>query len=90
MDIIRHPNPMGQITLPKEYFSKLGLSYEDYFRIQLKDDTIILTPLNIEPKFARKELNKLKMLFDDKKNRGQIFSSSKNALASLKKRIKKR
>jgi len=89
MDIIRHPNPMGQITLPKEYLSKLGLSHEDYFRIQLKDDTIVLTPLSIEPKFTKKELNKLEMLFNDKKNKGKIFSSSKDALKSLKKRIRK-
>ena len=89
MDIIRHPNQMGQITLPKEYLSKLGLSCEDYFRIQLQNDTIVLTPMSIEPKFTKKELNKLKMLFDDKKNSGKIFSSSKSALSSLKKRIKK-
>lgn len=89
MDTVRHTNTMGQITLPKEYLNKLGLSHKDYFRIQLKDNTIVLTPVNIELKFTKEELGKLDMLFDDKKNSGKVFSSSETALKSLKKKIKK-
>ena len=89
MDTIRHTNTMGQITLPREYLNKLGLSHREYFRIQIKDNAIVLTPMIIEPKFTKEELGKLEMLFDDKKNRGKIFSSSETALRSLKKRIKK-
>lgn len=89
MPIIRRPNLQGQITIPKEYLDKLGLAYTNYFRIQLKDNTIVLAPMTVEPTFTKEEKRKLQMLFNDPKNRGQVYPSSKEALGALRKRLKK-
>ncbi|MBU0567188.1 AbrB/MazE/SpoVT family DNA-binding domain-containing protein [bacterium] len=69
--MLRQPNVQGQITIPKEYLKKLGLSKDDYFDVKLKEGTIILQPVAVEPKFTEEELDKLEGLFESEDNRGE-------------------
>ncbi|MDI6792132.1 MAG: AbrB/MazE/SpoVT family DNA-binding domain-containing protein [bacterium] len=86
--MLRQPNPQGQITIPKEYLKELGLGKDDCFDVCLKDGMIILQPMTVEPKFTEEELYKLDRLFESEDNRGEIFSSGKEAIQNLRSRMK--
>ncbi|MFH1562959.1 MAG: AbrB/MazE/SpoVT family DNA-binding domain-containing protein [Nitrospirota bacterium] len=86
--MIRQPNTQGQITIPKEYLKKLGLSKNDYFDVTLKDTMIILQPVTVEPKFTEDELDKLERLFESEDNRGEFFNTDLEAIKGLKSRMK--
>jgi len=63
------PMERGQITLPKEYRDKLGITPKTHINVTLEEDKIVLTPLNrvidnlssyvIKPKVSRKEYVKI-------------------------------
>lgn len=89
--MLRQPNIQGQVTIPKKFLRRIGFDLEsDYFDIELKDDTIVLKPVTIEPKYTKEELDKIERLFKDPKNKGKIYSSTKEALKALRRMIKKR
>ncbi len=88
--MLRQPNIQGQVTVPKEFLKKIGFDPKnDYFDIELKNDTIVLKPVTMEPKFAEEELEKIKGLFDNPKNKGKVYKSSEEALKALHKMIQK-
>ena len=89
--MLRQPNIQGQITIPKKFLKIISFdSKSDYFDVELKDDTIVLKPVTVEPKFTEEELDKIEKLFKDPKNKGKIYSSGKEALKALEKMMKKR
>ena len=90
IEVLRQPNIQGQITIPKEFLKQIGFDpNSDYFDIELKDDTIVLKPVTVEPKYTKEELNKIEKLFKDPKNKGKVYKSSKEALKALRKMMKK-
>lgn len=64
-------NPMarGQITIPKEYRDKLGITPDTPLNVTLEDDRIVMRPLEkmmadespyvIKPKYSREEYLKI-------------------------------
>jgi len=88
--MLRQPNIQGQITIPKEFLKRIGFDpNSDYFDIELKDGTIMLRPVTVEPKYTKEELEKIERLFKDPKNKGKVYESSKKALRILRKMIGK-
>lgn len=87
--MLRHPNGQGQVTLPKEYLKTMGVTSKDYFDVQLKDASIVLTPVSVEPRLTPGDLDQLEQLFDRPSNRGRRFASSRAALRYLNRRIKR-
>jgi len=89
--MLRQPNMQGQITIPKEFLKQIGFDPKsDYFDIELKNDTIVLKPVTMEPKFTEEELQKIEKLFKYPKNKGKVYASSKEALKALRRMIKRR
>lgn len=45
--------PKGQLTIPDEYINKLGMTIDDYFKVEVDEEgKLILTP--VEPKMEQK------------------------------------
>lgn len=87
--MLRQPNIQGQVTIPKEYLKRIGFDpTSDYFDIELKDDTIVLKPVTVEPKYTKEELEKIEKLFKEPKNKGKVHKSTKEALEALRKMMK--
>jgi len=87
--MLRHPNGQGQITLPKPYLERLGVTTQDYFDVQLHGSSIVLTPVTVESRLTDSEVEQLQALFDRPTNRGRRFPSGQAALRYLKRRIKR-
>ena len=89
--LLRQPNIQGQLTIPKEFLKQIGFDPKhDYFDIELKEDTIILKPVTVEPKFSDEELKKIEKLFNDPANKGKIYSSAAEGLSALRRMMKKK
>jgi bifunctional DNA-binding transcriptional regulator/antitoxin component of YhaV-PrlF toxin-antitoxin module len=89
--MLRQPNTQGQITIPKDFLNRIGFDLKkDYFDIELEDSIIKLKPVTVEPKYTQEELDKIETLFNDPKNKGEVYLSSKKALKALKKTINKK
>ncbi|MEK6567316.1 MAG: AbrB/MazE/SpoVT family DNA-binding domain-containing protein [Candidatus Omnitrophota bacterium] len=89
--LLRQPNTQGQLTIPKEFLKQIGFDpRHDYFDIELKEDTIVLKPVTVEPKFSDEELRKMERLFDDPANKGKVYSSAAQGMAALRRMIKKK
>lgn len=89
--MLRQPNIQGQITLPKEFLKRIGFDPKsDYFDIELKNDTIVLKPVTMEAKFTEEELRKIEKLFKDPKNKGKVYSSSKDGLRALRRIVSRK
>ena len=89
--MLRQPNIQGQVTIPKDFLKRIRFDPKnDYFDVELKNDTIVLKHVTVEPKYTDDELRKIEKLFNDPANKGKVYASAAEGLAALRRMMKKR
>lgn len=89
--LLRQPNIQGQVTIPKDFLKRIRFDPQyDYFDVELKDDTIVLKHVTVEPKYTDEELRKMEKLFTDSANKGKVYSSAAEGLTALRRMMKKK
>ena len=67
----------NQLTLPIEIVKKLHLKVNELFAVELKENYIKLTPVDVEPRYTESELQAIDHLVERKKNHGKIMKPGK-------------
>lgn len=65
--ILAKLKPRNQLTLPKEIVARLNLKADDFFQLNVENDYIKLTPVDIEPRYAPEELEAIDRLVEKEK-----------------------
>ena len=76
----------GQITIPLSIRKKLRLDEYPFVSIAPTEDGAFICPVEVKSKspYTKEELQKIEKLACDGKNKGKVFSSSKEAMDHLK------
>ena len=75
----------NQLTIPSEIVKKLRLKVNELFAVELKENYIKLTPVDVEPRYTEEELDKIRHIVEKEKNRGVEITSPKEYSAYIKK-----
>ncbi|MFH1440524.1 MAG: hypothetical protein ABIH18_00555 [Candidatus Omnitrophota bacterium] len=59
----------NQITIPVAIIKKLRLRPEELFAVDVKNNYIKLTPVEVEPRYTAKELKAIELIVQKKKNK---------------------
>ena len=72
-----------QLTLPKEAVKALHIHKGDLLKCQVQNERIVFTPMVVEEPYSEEELRKFDKLYNDPKNRGKRFHSTREAIKYL-------
>lgn len=72
-----------QLTLPKEAVKALHIGKGDFLRCEIQSGRLLFTPVVIEESYSAEELKKFDKLYNDPKNRGRRFRSTREAIRYL-------
>ena len=67
----------NQLTIPSEIVKKLHLKVNELFAVELQENYIKLTPVDIEPRYTDEELSKIDRQVEKEKSRGKTVRSGK-------------
>jgi len=67
----------NQLTIPQEIVSKLHMKINELFTVEIKDNYIKLTPVDIEPKYTASEIAAMNQLAESQKGKGKLFKPGK-------------
>lgn len=68
----------NQITLPNEIVRKLKLRPEELFQVDIIRNNIVLIPVEVIPKYSKKELETIDKIIEKNKKKGKWFKAGKN------------
>jgi AbrB family looped-hinge helix DNA binding protein len=78
----------NQVTIPKEIMKRLHLHSQELFTVDVEDNYIKLTPVEIEPRYTVKELEAMDDIVDAQKGEAKVFKPGKEFSAYIKKLAK--
>lgn len=82
-------NARNDIHLPKRALKLLNLGEDRIMKAELKGHALVLTPVDLEPRYSQKELDAWDRLHEDEKKKGWIPLNSKEDVDNLGKKSKK-
>ena len=65
-------NARNDIHLPKKVLDMLNLGEDRIMKVELTDHAVILTPVDLEPRYSKKELEAWDRLHENEKKKGFI------------------
>ena len=72
MSIALRVNARNDLHLPAELLRRLNLGTERVVKAEIKGNSIILVPVDLEPRYSAEELEGLDRLHADQKKKGWI------------------
>ena len=66
-------NARNDVHLPTELLRRLNLGAERVVKAELKGHTLVLVPVDLEPRYSPKELEGLDRLHEDEKKKGWTY-----------------
>ena len=75
----------NQVTIPSAVIKRLGVKPNGFFAIEVHNNIIQLTPVDIEPSYTPQELFSMDQIVEREKTKGKTFKSGKEFSAYLKK-----
>lgn len=78
-------NARNDIHLPTEILKILNIGEDRIVKVQLKENMLVLVPVDLEPRYSHQELDALDKLHEDEKKKGWIRLESEKDLHDLSK-----
>ncbi|MBI4680591.1 MAG: AbrB/MazE/SpoVT family DNA-binding domain-containing protein [Nitrospirae bacterium] len=75
----------GQVTLPKQIVGQFHLDRGDVLKCEVRNSHIILTPVDIEERYAEDELQAIDQIVESGKGKGIALNSDKDIDRYIKK-----
>ena len=66
-------NARNDVHLPAELLRRLNLGAERVVKAELKGHTLVLVPVDLEPRYSPEELEGLDRLHEDEKKKGWTY-----------------
>ena len=82
-------NARNDLHLPAKALRALNLGEERIVKAEIKDNEIVIIPVDLEPRYSVKELEAWDRLHEDEKKKGWIHIRSEKDIDDLFKKIKK-
>jgi len=67
----------NQITLPKSIVERLHLKKDELFEVKVKNNYIVLIPVEVRPKYTAKELENIAKIVKRDKKKAKVVKSGK-------------
>ena len=83
-------NARNDIHLTSEMLEALNLGEDRIMKAQLKDNALVLIPVDLEPRYSKKELEAWDRLHEDEKKKGFIPLNSDEDIDKFFGKLKKR
>ncbi|MFH1287849.1 MAG: AbrB/MazE/SpoVT family DNA-binding domain-containing protein [bacterium] len=74
----------NQVTIPNKVVKILHLKANELFAVDVEEDYIKLTPVEIEPRYTPEELNNVDRIVDREKARAKVLKPGKEFLKYIK------
>ncbi len=75
----------NQLTIPQEIVKRLHLKPDELFAVDVKDNFIKLTPVEIEPRYIQEELSAIDNIVAKEKVKAKILRPGKEFSGYIKK-----
>lgn len=83
-------NARNDLHLPAKALKALNLGEDRIVKAEIRDNEILLVPVDLEPRYSKKELEAWDRLHEDEKKKGFIPLRSDKDIDNLIKKTKKR
>lgn len=67
----------NQLTIPSEIVQKLRMRVNEFFAVELKGNHILLTPVDIEPRYTEEDIVAIDRLVERQKGHGKSLKPGK-------------
>lgn len=74
----------NQLTIPAEIVKKMGLKPRELFTVDVVDNFIKLTPVEVSPRYTAEELKAIDTIVSSEKAKGKQFKPGKDFTGYLK------
>lgn len=75
----------NQLTIPQEIVKRLHLRMDEIFAVDVQDNFIKLTPVEVEPRYSPEELKAIDRIVEKEKGKAKEFKSGKEFGKYIKK-----
>ena len=75
----------NQLTIPNEVVKRLHLKANELFAVDIEENYIKLTPVEVEPRYTPDELAAIDCLVEKEKKHGKAYNSGAAFLGAIKK-----
>lgn len=75
----------NQLTIPSEIVKRLHLKASELFAVDVEDNYIKLTPVDVEPRYTSEELEALNHLVDKEKAKAKLVKAGPEFSRLIKK-----
>ena len=65
----------NQVTIPAEIVKLMHLHNEELFAVEIEDNYIKLIPVEVQPRYTKKELMKINKLVEKEKSKSKTMKS---------------
>ncbi len=76
-------NARNDIHLPSEVLKLLNLGHGRILKAELKDNRLILIPVDLEPRYSHEDLETIDKVYADQKKKGLIHLKSDKDIDAL-------
>ena len=76
-------NARNDIHLPAEALKLLNLGHDKILKAELKDNRLILVPVDLEPRYSHEDLETIDKIYAEQKKKGLIFPKSNKDIDDL-------
>ena len=83
MDFTLKINSRNDLHLPADILRYLNLGKEKILKVDVKKNSLILIPVDLEPRYSQEELEGLDRIHADEKKKGWIHLKSDKAIDDL-------
>ncbi|MEW6087636.1 MAG: AbrB/MazE/SpoVT family DNA-binding domain-containing protein [bacterium] len=78
----------NQVTIPNEIVNKLHLKLNELFAVDVEENYIKLTPVEIEPRYTPEELTNIDRIVDSEKAEAKVLKPGKEFSEYIKRATK--
>ena len=83
MTLTLRVNARNDIHLPAELLRILNLGEDKVVKAHVRDNSLVLVPVDLEPRYSREELEGLDRLHEDEKKKGFLALKSRKDIDEL-------
>jgi len=65
----------NQVTIPVDIVKLMHLRNEELFAVEIEDNYIKLVPVDVQPRYTKKELMKISKLVENEKSKSRTMKS---------------
>ena len=83
-------NARNDLHLPAKALRALNLGEDRIVKAEIRDNELVIIPVDLEPRYSAKELEAMDRLHEDEKKKGLLYIRSEKDIDDLFKKTKKR